>query len=110
MVHMLVGWINSKFGLKCFVDSNVWAFCDDLAELLNSEYSNKRRSLDNDGYLYDYTSCQDVSKHVNTMLTLSLYKMIDCTETLFSLIHQILLRLMQTMTKKVQNPLGFIVN
>lgn len=85
LVHMLAGWINSKFGLKCFVDSNVWAFCDDLAELLNSEYSNKRRSLDNDGYLYDYTSCQDVSKHVNTMLTLSLYKMIDRTETLFFL-------------------------
>lgn len=84
LVQKLAGWIYSEFGLKCFVDSNVWGFCDELAELLNSKYSNKR-PYNGDGFLYDYSSCLDVSKHVNTMLTLALYKMVDRTEILLFL-------------------------
>lgn len=75
LVNALAGWLNKKFNLKCFVDSNVWNYAGDLSDKLNSLYSNKRRK--NNGYLYDYKSCNKVSEHVNTMLNIALYKMID---------------------------------
>lgn len=80
----LAGWLYKTFGLHCFIDSNVWGYADELLEMINSEYSNKRRDPSG-GFLYDHQRCIAASKHVNTMLTLALHKMIDRCECIFLL-------------------------
>lgn len=80
----LAGWINHKFGLQCFIDSNVWGYSAELLDEMNSQLSNKRENCDG-GYLYDYQSCNQVSQHVNTMLSIALQKMIDKVETVIFL-------------------------
>lgn len=80
----LAGWINKTFGLKCFIDSNVWGYSEELLEEMNSRLSNKRKD-GNGGYLYNHQSCNQVSQHVNTMLSIALQKMIDKVETVIFL-------------------------
>ncbi len=38
----LAGWLHSTFNLKCFIDSCVWGYVDNLLELINAEYSDKQ--------------------------------------------------------------------
>jgi len=80
----LAGWINEVFCLKCFIDSNVWGYSANLLKIMNSKLSNERKSTDG-GYLYDYKSCNQVSEHVNNMLSIALQKMIDKTEAIILL-------------------------
>lgn len=80
----LAGWINITFGLNCFIDSNVWGYSAELLEEMNSNLSNKRKN-GNGGYLYNHQSCNQVSQHVNTMLSIALQKMIDKVETVIFL-------------------------
>lgn len=75
----LAGWINEEFGLKCFVDSNVWGYADDLLKKMNSQLSDERAD-GKGGLLYEYQSCNQVSQHVNAMLSIAIQKMIDKTE------------------------------
>lgn len=75
----IAGWLNAQFGLKCFIDSCVWNYSDDLLEMINSKYSDKRENATG-GYLYDYKKCNTASKHVNIMLSVALQRMIDKTE------------------------------
>jgi hypothetical protein len=79
LANGIAGWLNEKFGLRCFIDSCVWNYSDDLLEMINSEFSNKRKDQDG-GYLYNYKNGNTASKHVNTMLSIALQKMIDKTE------------------------------
>ncbi len=79
LANALAGWMHKTFGLKVFVDSNVWGYSDELLEELNSRYSNKRHDNKN-GYLYDHESCCKASAHVNIMLSTALHKMIDNVE------------------------------
>ena len=79
LANGIAGWLNTQFGLKCFVDSCVWSYSDDLLEMINSSFSNKREDT-NGGYLYDHQKCNTASKHVNIMLSVALQKMIDKTE------------------------------
>lgn len=80
----LAGWINEKFDLKCFIDSNVWGYSNELLKEMNSRLSNKREDGDG-GYIYDHQSCNQVSQHVNTMLSIALQKMIDKVEAVILL-------------------------
>ena len=80
----IAGWINSCFGLNCFIDSCVWNYCDDLLEMINDRFSNKRKNP-NGGYLYDHKKCNVACQHVNTMLSVALQKMIDKTEMILLL-------------------------
>lgn len=80
----LAGWMNYEFGLKCFVDSNVWGYANNLIRKMNRRLSNER-SDGQGGFLYDYDSCNEVSQHVNTMLSIALQKMINKTETVMLL-------------------------
>ena len=82
LVNAIAGWLNDSFNLKCFIDSNVWWYVGDIAEMLNSRYSNKRPN-GKGGYLYDHEKCLKVSEHVNTMLSIALQKMIDKCESIF---------------------------
>lgn len=80
----LAGWIYETFSLKCFLDSNVWGYSGELLEIMNDKLSNKKRAGEG-GYLYDYQSCNQVSQHVNMMLSIALQKMIDKTEAVILL-------------------------
>lgn len=80
----LAGWIHENFGLKCFIDSNVWGYADELLEKMNEKLSHKRPDGEG-GYLYDHQSCNQVSQHVNTMLSIALQKMIDKVEAIILL-------------------------
>lgn len=80
----LAGWINKTFGLKCFIDSNVWGYSNNLLKEMNDKLSDKR-PYGEDSYLYDYDSCNQVSQHVNAMLSIALQKMIDKVEAVIFL-------------------------
>ena len=80
----LAGWLYTTFELNCFIDSCVWGYCDELLELLNDEYSD-RREKKNGGVLYNHQKCNTASKHVSVMLMMALQKMIDKTEAVFLL-------------------------
>lgn len=75
----LAGWLNKTFGLKCFIDSCVWGYADDLLEQINCEFSDKQKNLAG-GYTYNHRKCITASKHVDTLLTIALHKMIDKAE------------------------------
>ena len=79
LANALAGWIHSEFGLKVFIDSNVWGYSQELLEDINSKYSNKRKDS-NSCFLYDHDACNYASQHVNIMLSVALHKMIDTVE------------------------------
>lgn len=79
----LAGWLNEKFDLRCFIDANVWGHSKDLLKKMNDKLSDKE--LFEYGCLYDYESCNQVSEHVNAMLSIALQKMIDRVETVILL-------------------------
>lgn len=76
---IVAGWIYDTFGLTCFIDSNVWGYSEELLELMNSKFSDKRED-GKGGHLYRHDSCIQVSAHVNMMLSIALQKMIDKVE------------------------------
>ncbi|MSU00127.1 hypothetical protein [Tissierella pigra] len=78
----LAGWLHDEFQIDCFIDSCVWGYAGHLLELINKEYSDKRKD-DNGGYLYNHEKCNTASKHVNIMLCMALQKMIDKVEATF---------------------------
>lgn len=80
----LAGWIYEKFGLASFIDSNVWNYSNDLLEELNTKLSNRRKQ-EGGGYLYDYQKSNQVSQHVDAMLSIALQKMIDKVEAVIVL-------------------------
>ena len=80
LANALAGWLNETFGLKVFIDSNVWGCSDELLEHINSRYSDKHIDV-NSGYTtYDHEKCNQASKHVNMMLSVALQQMIDEAE------------------------------
>lgn len=84
LANALAGWINEEFGLKVFIDSNIWGHSNKLLKNINSKYSNMRVNPLG-GYLYDYSSCCAASQHVNMMLSVALQQMIDNTECIILL-------------------------
>lgn len=70
--------------MKCFIDANVWGYADELKKEMNDSCSDKK--IDENGHcIYNYENCNQVSNHVDTMLTIALHKMIDKTEAVFLL-------------------------
>lgn len=80
----LAGWLYDSFGLNCFIDSCVWGYADDLLDMINDDYSD-RQNKPTGGCVYDHEKCNTASKHVNTVLTIALHKMIDKSEVTFLL-------------------------
>ncbi len=80
----LAGWLYDSFGLSCFIDSCVWGYADDLLDRINDNYSD-RQSKPTGGCVYDHKKCNTASKHVNTLLTIAIHKMIDKAEVTFLL-------------------------
>lgn len=84
LANALAGWLNSKFRLNVFIDSNVWGYSSELLEKINDKYSNKRSDPEG-GWLYTHSKCNTASQHVNIMLSTALQKMIDKTECIIFL-------------------------
>lgn len=78
----LAGWLYETFGLNCFVDSCVWGYADDLLKIINDKYSDKKEWKEGET-IYNYQKCITASKHVDTILTIALHKMIDKSEATF---------------------------
>lgn len=38
LANGIAGWMNEEFGLRCFIDSNVWGYTNDLLRILK-DYS-----------------------------------------------------------------------
>lgn len=83
LVEALAGWLYEEFGLKVFIDSDVWGYADTLLEQINDKYSNKRWG--GTGYVYNHEKCKRASQHVYIMLLMSIQKMIDNVESVFFL-------------------------
>ena len=76
-VKAFAGWLNDNFGLKCFIDSCVWGYCDDLLRDIDDNYC--RNSLNK---MYDYRKRNCSTSHVHMMLATALTSMMDSSECL----------------------------
>lgn len=74
----LAGWIKENFDLKCFIDSCVWNFSDDLLNEIDRKYA-----FDKDKKVFDYSIRNYTTSNVYTILSASLLKMINKCEAFF---------------------------
>lgn len=74
--NAFAGWLSKNFGLKCFIDSNVWNNVGDLIKAMTKSSFGKKVKLDD---------CFQVFGHAYMMLSMSLLKMIDKAEAVFLL-------------------------
>ena len=104
LANGIAGWMNEEFGLRCFIDSNVWGYTNDLLRILNDKYSDKRKG-DDGGIVYTHEKCNRAANHVNTMLTIALQKMIDrCECVLFLNTDQSILPYEKTLRDATDSP------
>lgn len=76
----LAGFLYQEFGLKTFIDSCVWGFCDDLLKEIDDKYCKN----DNEE-TYSYEKRNYSTSHVHMMLSIALSEMMDKTECIFFL-------------------------
>ena len=74
------GWLNENFGLRSFIDSCLWGYCDKLLKIIDKNYCEN-----DDGKTYDYKSRNASTSIVHMILMNALTKMIDKTECLMFL-------------------------
>ena len=74
------GWLNENFGLRSFIDSCLWGYCDELLEKIDKKYCEN-----DDGETFDYKSRNASTSIVHMILMNALTKMIDKTECLMFL-------------------------
>lgn len=76
----LAGWLYDKFGLKAFIDSCLWGYCDELLKKLDDKYC-----MNQDKTLYYYSKRNASTSHIHMMLSTALAMMLDKTECIFFL-------------------------
>ncbi|CAM3870005.1 TPA: toll/interleukin-1 receptor domain-containing protein [Klebsiella michiganensis] len=74
----LANFLYSKFGIRSFVDSEVWGYMDDALRELNNKH-NKFPGQENT-YIYEY--CNKLASNLNMILSSALIKMIHESECL----------------------------
>ncbi len=74
-VKAYAGWLKDVFGLKAFIDSCAWGYCDDLLKQIDDKYCKKA-----DRKTYNYDLRNYTTSHVHMMLSVALMEMIDRTE------------------------------
>lgn len=74
-VKGFAGWLYKTFGLKVFIDSCVWGYCDDLLKEIDKKYCWQPKSD-----TYNYVKRNHTTSHVHMMLASSLTEMIDRCE------------------------------
>lgn len=76
---MLAGFLHKELGIKCFIDSCVWGYSENLLKAIDNEFCKN-----GDG-TYNYKLRNQSTAHVYMMLTVALAKMINNCECLFFL-------------------------
>lgn len=76
-VKAFAGWLYDKFGLKAFIDSCVWGYCDELLNEIDEIYCKN-----NHNNTYDYKSRNYSTSHVHMMLSIALSQMMNSTESI----------------------------
>lgn len=74
-VQAFAGWLYDEFGLKAFIDSCVWGYCDELLKQIDDTYCKK-----SDNKTYSYELRNYTTSHVHIMLSTALTEMINKTE------------------------------
>ena len=87
LVIALVGYLMEKYNIKCFVDSLIWGYADDLLKKIDDAFCMKTCKYRVFGYerkkcYYNYKLRNQSTAHVYMILQGALAKMIDCTECL----------------------------
>ena len=73
--------LNEKFGLKVFIDSQVWGYIYDLQKEIDDEYCKNEGEKNS----YSYNKRNVSTSHVHLMLSNALRKMIDSCDFFFFL-------------------------
>jgi len=76
---LIAGLLYKKHGIKCFIDSCIWGYADDLLRIIDNEFCLKPSGS------YSYEKRNYSTSHVHMMLSIALTKMINNTECLFFL-------------------------
>ncbi len=74
------GWLNDNFGLRSFIDSCLWGYCDELLRIIDDNFCEN-----DDRKTYNYKSRNASTSIVHMILMNALTKMIDKTECLIFL-------------------------
>lgn len=77
----IAGMLNEKFGLKVFIDSQVWGYIYDLQKEIDDEYCKNEGEKNS----YSYNKRNVSTSHVHLMLSNALRKMIDSCDFFFFL-------------------------
>lgn len=77
----IAGMLNEKFGLKVFIDSQVWGYIYDLQKEIDDEYCKNEGEKNS----YSYNKRNISTSHVHLMLSNALRKMIDSCDFFFFL-------------------------
>ena len=85
LVKKFEKWLYQQFGIKSFVDSNVWRYADNLIQQIDDTYSLLNIDYEKDIKTYNYQNCLISSSHVHMMLATALLKMIDKIDYIFFL-------------------------
>ena len=72
---VLAYWLYGRYGIKSFIDSNIWGYADDLLKIIDNKYCKNQGKKS-----YNYTKRNYSTSHVHMMLMTALNKMIDKTE------------------------------
>lgn len=74
-VKAFSGWLYDNFGLKCFIDSCAWGYCDDLLRIIDNKYC-WNKSMET----YNYERRNYSTAHVHMMLSTALTEVMDFSE------------------------------
>lgn len=76
----IAGWLDQHFGLRCFVDSGVWGYAEELLLEIDDSYCQNPHGLS-----YSYQLRNQSTAHVHAMLSTALVSMMDRSEAVFFL-------------------------
>ena len=74
-VNAFTGWLEANFGLRVFIDSCTWGYCDELLKMIDDKYCFKSKTK-----TYDYNLRNYTTSHVHMMLSTALTEMLAKTE------------------------------
>lgn len=75
----LANFLYKKFGIKSFIDSEVWGYLDDAMLELNKKFN----PIEGKENTYQYEECNKLAGSLNLILSSALIKMIDSADSLF---------------------------
>lgn len=71
----LASWLYDNFNIECFIDSQVWRYCDDLQKMIDNEYCRNYGSS-----TYNYEKRNISTSHIHLLLNSAIQNMMDNCE------------------------------